>query len=139
LVKLKDSPPPEIILGGKSIQIVGLGARDGIEFCLVVGPYLPTVGKIIREFVGEESELQEEVLRELAHSMGEFPGDLLKLVGLLVRRKPEWIAKEASAEELFETLKVLMEVSELKKIIELGRSLGLIGEGIREWQKEQSP
>jgi len=76
----------------------------------------------------QEGEEREKVarLRELANSMGAFPGDLLKLIGLLVGREADWIATNATATELVGSLETLSNFHQLWDMLLVGRKLGIV-------------
>lgn len=125
--KSSDHPPSEVVLGGQKIVVGPLMAVEGIELCLLLGPYLPKLFKTIETFVQEgKPDDKVPILHELADAMKEFPGDLMKMVGIVVNRRPEWIAQNATAEEVIGALGVIAKVINLNHIVTIGAALGLI-------------
>lgn len=113
-------------LGGETVGVDPLGIQAGIELCLLVAPYLPVMRSVV-EVLDQEGEAREKVtlLRGLASEMSEFPGDLVKVVGLLTGKDPGWIATNATAVELFEAMGVLNEFHQIWEMVMVGQQLGI--------------
>lgn len=122
-----------VTLGGQTVGVNQLGIQEGIELCLLVAPYLPVMRSVV-EVLDREGEARGKVtlLRELAKEMGEFPGDLIKVVGLMVGKDPNWVATNATAAELFEVLGVLNEFHRIWEMVIVGQQLGIIRFGDNE-------
>jgi hypothetical protein len=105
-------------LGGQSIILQDLNVSDGIELCLLVGPYLPGIFAALQELsTSTLPETKTQILRALVQSAQNFPGDLMKMIGLFARRRPKWIAENA---------KVIIEQAEFGEVLKMGSRLGLI-------------
>lgn len=116
-----------VTLGGQIHRVEPLGALEGIKLCMIVGPYVPRLWEIGKTFSSKDkSEIKTGILRGLVNEMGEFPGDLIKVVGLLIKREPRWLIENASAQELFAALIKLNEFSGFWDLLMLGMGLGLI-------------
>lgn len=117
----------EVVLGGQTIVIKPLMAVEGIRLCLLLGPYLPKLFKAAEALIqrGDPDE-RVNLLRELANAMGTFPGDLMRMVGIVVDRRPEWVAQNATAEEVLAALVVIAEIIDLNRVVTVGAQLGLI-------------
>lgn len=125
--KQSNPQPSEVVLGGQKIAVGPLMVMEGIELCLLLGPYLPKLFKAAETLIREgEPEDKIPILHELVDAMKEFPGDLMKMIGIVVDRRPEWIAQNATAEEAIESLVVIAKIINLNHIITIGASLGLI-------------
>lgn len=126
-------PPATVVLGGQTIILQELNASEGIELCLLVGPYLPRIFKALQEFsIKTPVEVKTRVLRALVESAQSFPGDLMKMIGIFARRRPKWISQNATGAEALEALEVILEQVEFGKILRMGSRLGLIERGKQE-------
>lgn len=129
----KSSPETWVTLGGTIHRIEPLGALEGIKLCMIVGPYMPRLWEINKTLgTTSTNEIKLEILRNLASEMGKFPGDLIRVVGLLIKREPEWLIENASATELFAALIELNEFSGFWDLMMMGMNLGLIELGIED-------
>lgn len=119
-----------IVLGGRRIGIERLGPEQGVELCLLVGPYIPKLRRVLK-VLRKDLDPQEcsDRLYHIAQTMGDAPGDFLEFVGLLIGRRPEWIAENTTALELVEILPQVAEYQGLWQILALGSALGLFDLG----------
>jgi len=116
-----------VTLGGQIHRVEPLRALEGIKLCMIVGPYVPKLWEIGKAFsLKDKSEIKTGILRGLVNEMEKFPGDLIKAVGLLIKREPRWLIENATAQELFTALIKLNEFSGFWNLLMLGMGLGLV-------------
>lgn len=125
--KSSSSDSITVTLGGQVIILRELNVEDGIELCLLVGPYLPGIFKAVREHPESSPlELKAQTLRALIQGAASFPGDLMKIIGLFGRRRPKWISQNATGVEALNALGVIIEQPEFGEVLKMGIRLGLV-------------
>lgn len=125
----KSSPDSSItmILGGQPIVLQALSVEEGIELCLLVGPYLPGIFEALGDLsTSSPSELKARTLRGLIRGAASFPGDLMRMIGLFSRRRPKWISQNATGVEALDALGVILEQPEFGEVLKMGGRLGLV-------------
>jgi hypothetical protein len=116
-----------IVLGGQTIVLRDLNVEEGIELCLLVGPYLPGIFKAIQELSTSTSpEIKAGILRALVQGATSFPGDLMRIIGLFGRRRPKWISQNSTGVESLDALGVIIGLPEFGAVLRMGSRLGLI-------------
>ena len=125
----KTSPeePITITLGGQPIILQSLNVEEGIELCLLVGPYLPGIFEVLGDLsASSPSELKARTLRGLIQGATSFPGDLMRIIGLFGRRRPKWISQNATGVEALNAIGVIIEQPEFGEVLKMGGRLGLV-------------
>ena len=114
-------------LGGQTITIKPLGFEAGIKLCMLLAPYIPKL-RTIYEFMVETDDPDASVkrIRDLVNEMVNFPGDLVKMVSLLIDRDPRWVAKTLNGEEIISTLIEFERAFNVTQILMTGVKLSLL-------------
>lgn len=119
-----------VVLGKQRIRLRPLDPRQGVELCLLVGPYVPKLRRVLRIFKKDlEPHESYERLHLIAQTMGEAPGDFLEFVGLLIGRRADWVAENVTALEITDVLPRIVEFHDLWQLLLLGSMLGLFDLG----------
>jgi hypothetical protein len=119
-----------VSIGGEDIELKPLGLESAIELLLILAPYIPLIENAWPKFQdslvnknGKRPELLSAVFRNLAAEMQQAPGDMVKVMAILLDKPVEWIAQEATGQELLEALPTIDKVNELHKILPLLRQM----------------
>lgn len=105
-----------------------MGLENALRLTLLLAPHLGRIERRlpqIKQAVGN-GRLLEALLRDLAQELAFAPGDIVTAYSLLLDRPAEWIAQEATARELIESLAVLDEINDFRGLFQVVDSLGLI-------------
>ena len=125
--KASPEEPITIVLGGQPIILQALNVEEGIELCLLVGPYLPGIFEALGDLsTSSPSELKALTIRALVQGATSFPGDLMRIIGLFGRRRPKWISQNATGTEALAALGVILEQPEFGEVLKIGGRLGLV-------------
>lgn len=107
-----------VSIAGERIEIKPLTLPMAIELIILMAPYWP----ILREYTPQiekakqDNDLLSVLLFLLRDKMQTTPGDITKMVGILMGVNPAWLASYATAEEIVKVLPVLDKVHELERL-----------------------
>ena len=113
-----------VTIGGEVIEIKPLRLEPAVELVLLVSPYLPSLEKRWPEFQagltltdGLRPSVLSGIFRALSQEMKEAPGDMVKMVALLLDRPLEWVAQTATGAEILQALPIIDKVNRFDKIL----------------------
>lgn len=107
-------------VGGRSVELRPLPMEDGTRLLLLLLPYLMLVDRhlpAIRESLEQGDRLVMATVRAMTQDAGSMPGDITKLVALLLGVRPEWLAQAATAEEIVRALPTLDRYHRLSELV----------------------
>lgn len=109
-----------VTLGGQCIEVKPMNLENCLSLLLRLGPYLATIERYLpdiraalREDTGRRPDLLSAGMRALAGDMQAAPGDITRAVALLAGVAPEWLAANATAEEIVKALPALGKANDL--------------------------
>lgn len=115
-------------MGGQPVTVRPMALGPLMELLLLLGPYLvlvdsylPAVQDGLKE---NDQDLLFQVFKTLSERMTEFPGDMVKMIGLMTDLPPDRIAKEATPAEIVAALPVLDRVHRFRDLVDLAGELG---------------
>ena len=111
-------------LGNESQPIHPIGLEDGIRLCLLIAPYYEVITEQIKVLPKQGSKIP--MLRSLVESMEDFPGDFIKMSGLVLGRSTDWLENNMSPSELFEVLVEVGEFVGMWELLVMGVKMNLI-------------
>jgi len=129
----KEKPILAVMLGGEIIPVEPLGLEDTLRLAFLFAPYLaafenhlPALQAALEVTGGARPALLSAAVRAMADDMRtSAPGDLTRIVAILVKRDPEWVAQNATPAEVVEALPVLDAVNDFAALLDAIRGLGL--------------
>jgi hypothetical protein len=107
-----------VIIGGEKVPIKPLSLKAALEFILLLSPHLSLIERHWGEFQralsgsGKRPQILQAIFSALREEMQKTPGDMIKALGILLDRDPEWLAQNITAREFVEALPVLDEVND---------------------------
>lgn len=122
------NPLYTIKIGGVEIEVKPLTLENALRLTLLLAPHLGQIERRlpqIRQAV-DNGRLLETLLRDLAQELAFAPGDIVTAYSLLLNVPQEWIAQEATARELIESLAILDEINDFRGLFQAVDNLGLI-------------
>ena len=100
-----------VVLGDEIIIVNPLSLSDYMEAIILLMPYAVLYEEVSGRLAGvDDNYLVFRIIRETHDHMATFPGDMTRLIGLLVNRPAHWIAENASPEQVMLALPILDEV-----------------------------
>jgi len=110
-----------------------MGLEDALQFVLLIAPYigsldryLPMLAEALQEKTAPERRgFLKVVVTAMADEMQRAPGDVTKVVALLLGRDPEWVARNALPEEIVRALTAFDEANDFRSLFASLRALGL--------------
>lgn len=115
-------------IGGATIEIKPLTLENSLRLFLLLAPhvarikhYWPHLKKSVANGV-----VLELLLKDLANELQFMPGDIITAYSLLLDMPPEWIAVNATARELIESLPILDKVNKLGELWTACEALGVL-------------
>ena len=122
-----------VTIGGECIAVRPMGLEDALKFLLLIAPYigaldryLPMLAEALQEKTAPERRgFLKVVVTAMADEMEQAPGDVTKVVALLLGRDPEWVARHALPEEIVRALTTLDEANDFRSLFASLRALGL--------------
>ena len=122
-----------VTIGGECIAVRPMGLEDALKVLLLIAPYigaldryLPMLAKALQEKTAPERRgFLKVVVTAMADEMEQAPGDVTKVVALLLGRDPEWVARNALPEEIVRALTTFDEANDFRSLFASLRALGL--------------
>ena len=122
-----------VTIGGECIAVRPMGLEDALQFVLLIAPYigsldryLPMLAEALQEKTAPERRgFLKVVVTAMADEMQRAPGDVTKVVALLLGRDPEWVARNALPEEIVRALTAFDEANDFRSLFASLRALGL--------------
>ena len=114
-----------VTIGGEVIEIKPLRLEPAIELVLLLSPYLPLLERKWATFQNalgaspDRPEVLSALFRALAGEMQKAPGDMVRIVALLVDRPIEWVAQNATGGDLFAAFPVFNKVNEFENVLSI--------------------
>lgn len=112
-----------IKLGNQRLKVSPIRLEPFIELTLLIAPYIPLVEREWPNFQtglnltnGKRPEMLSALFRALATEMKNAPGDMVKIVSLLIDKPIEWTAQNVTAEDILKALPIIDKVNGLDKI-----------------------
>jgi len=109
--KRRRSEVRHVVLGKQSIVVVPLKAEVGLHVWTLLMPWIEE----IRHLNSKLSWVDYFV--EISRIAEREPGTFVKLLGLLVGRTPEWIAENATAQEIVEAIPTVASVQKFGDLV----------------------
>jgi len=116
-----------IKIGGQQVEVTPLSLQDATALILLMAPYWPVLNEHLpnleHALINKDRPLLVGIFMTLREEMRKAPGDITKAVALLAGLDAEWVARNATAEEVVEALSVL------DRVHDLGRLWGILRAG----------
>lgn len=120
---------PLVTLGGEAYQVQPLNIEELCELLVILLPYIAKVaikfGSIATAYKANQVELLQTLLRELSGELTEIPGQLTRVVALLLHVDPDWLIQTATAQEIVNAISVLDQVNDFASLIQSIADLGI--------------
>ncbi len=114
-------------IGSKRFVINPLTLPQIVELILLLSPYWPvleaSVPRIDAAIANKQKNALSEIFFVLRERMKDTPGDITKLVAILIGVEAEWLAKNGSAQD------IVLALPTLDKAHDLGRLWRILREG----------
>jgi len=118
-----------VVLGDEKIEVKPIGLENAIKFVLLIGPYLVLIDDFKPQFEQalktNDAGLISALLHSLVGEMQKTPGDIVKMVSLLINKPVEWIALNVTAQEIMEALPVLDKINDFGALLIAAQNLGV--------------
>lgn len=118
-----------VVLGNEKIEVKPIGLENAIKFVLLIGPYLVLIDDFRPQFEQalktNDAGLISALLHSLVSEMQKTPGDIVKMVSLLIDKPVEWIALNVTAQEIMDVLPVLDKVNDFGALLVAAQNLGV--------------
>ncbi len=112
-----------ITIGKEQIRLKPVRLEAAIELILIIAPYIPLLEKTWPEFEaalnstnGKRPEVLSSLIQVLVGEMQQSPGDITKVFSILVDKPIEWVAQNATGQDIFAALPILDRVNRFDKI-----------------------
>lgn len=125
--------PKTITIGGQTWQPEPMSLERTLQLALLLAPYIPLLedrraefGRQLKNTAGDRPQLLSALFRSLAHEMQQqMPGDIIKMISILINKEPEWVARHVKATEILSALPILDEINNFLALIQSIKALGL--------------
>lgn len=118
-----------VVLGNEKIEVKSIGLENAIKFVLLIGPYLVLIDDFRPQFEQalktNDAGLISALLHSLVSEMQKTPGDIVKMVSLLIDKPVEWIALNVTAQEIMDALPVLDKANDFGALLVAAQNLGV--------------
>lgn len=122
-----------IRVGGETIEIKPLTLENSIRLVLLMGPYIsglearwPRLASALESTNGKRPKLLETIFMELRQDLTLLPGDLVTAFAICIDRPVEWVAHNATANDLVEAWPVLDAVNDFGQLWAASKHLGIV-------------
>jgi hypothetical protein len=109
-----------VTIGGEQIEVKPLSLPAAIELVLIMAPYWPIIDqnlpRIEQALLDKDRAFLTEIFFVLRDQMRETPGDITRVVAILIGAEYEWLATRVSAAEILGALPVLDEVHDFRQL-----------------------
>lgn len=129
----KKSHITEITMGGETIEVKPLTLENSLRLILLLSPYImkieskwPRLIAVLSATNGTRPKLLELLLVEWRQDLMLAPGDLIQAFGLCLNVDPEFIARNAKAEDLVRALPMLDAVNDFRSLWAEVKALGIV-------------
>jgi hypothetical protein len=116
-----------IDIGNERLEINPLTLPQTLELILLLSPYWPLLEANIQDIEAAIADNNKGFLSviffTLRDEMKKLPGDITKLIAILIGVEPEWLARNGTAEQIIKALPTL------DKAHDLGRLWRIMREG----------
>lgn len=74
---------------------------------------------------GTRSQVLFHTFVILRHEIASMPGDISKVMALLLDKNVEWVARNVTAQEFLDALPILDKVNDFRQLWQLSKALGI--------------
>lgn len=117
--------PNTVVIGGEKIEVSPLTLPRTIEIVLLLAPYWPVfdekIPEIERAIIKGDKDILTSLLVSLREKMQDTPGDMTKMVAILMGVDARWLAMNGTAQEVFKALPTLNKIHNFKKLWQIAR------------------
>lgn len=113
-----------IKLSNQKIKITPIRLEPFIELTLLIAPYIPLIEREWPNFQaglsltnGKRPEVLSALFRALATEMKNAPGDIIKILSLLIDKPIEWTVQNVTAQDILAALPIIDKVNGFDKIL----------------------
>lgn len=121
-----------IKFSNEEIEIKPLSLENCIALLLLMSPHIaqlerhwPEINNALKNTSGDRPQILFHTFIILRHELSSLPGDISKVMALLLDKDIEWVAKNVRAQEFLEALPILDKVNDFRQLWQLSKALGV--------------